>query len=389
MKRALLISLVLASAWGFASDTVRVRLFSDKNLSTAQIRVTQGHYVWVALSADGSLIDTVSDAHQQRGWLHDIRPAGGELALNRKGLSLGRYRTLRMIPATDSAWFLIKGVGRERVYEGTLEIRELDGRLILINEVDIPAYIAGVVESEGGHSTEYEYFRAQAVLARTWLMANWNKHIDEGYNVKDDVTSQAYFSMAYLQNSDRIRKAVASIADTVLADDRGEYVLGVFHSNSGGQTANSEDAWSRPIEYLRSVVDSFSLEGSKAHWRVEIDKETFVRYVASRLGVASTDANFRLALLEYDSPVREGYFEYVGKKLKWRDVRAHFGLRSAWFSVRENGNKVILTGKGFGHGVGMSQEGAMVMASRGYDYRQILQFYFRGTRLLSSDQMSE
>lgn len=369
------------------SDTVRVRLFSDKTVSNVQIRVKAGHYVWVAYSASGELIDTVADASPRRNWMFDVRPNAGQLALNHDALSLGKYSKLKLVPTTDSAWYLIKGSGPERVYEGALEMLPVGSEMLIVGEVGLNSYVAGVVESEGGHFTELEYFKAQAVLARTWLLANWKKHLREGYNVKDDVSSQAYYSMAYLQNSSTIRRAVRLTGDSVLVDDAMRPILGVFHANSGGQTSNSEDVWSGRVSYLRSVTDTFSLEGEKAIWTKTLDKEEFVSYVAGRLGISARDATFRVALLEYKPLGREGAFSFAGKSMKWRDVRSHFRLRSSWFSVEEQGSKVVLHGKGFGHGVGLSQEGARNMAQRGFNYRSILQFYFQQTRLMSLGQV--
>lgn len=384
MRPLLVILIALTSILGFAqnADSIRVRLYSDKEVTGLKIRVANGHYAWVATTQQEDVFDTISDASSQRAWLHDIQPHNEELVINRVGRPLGRYSRLRLVPLTDSASFLMAGPGNERLYQGGLDIQYLNGKLLVIGVVSMDSYLAGVVESEGGHATEYEYFRAQAVLARTWLIANYNKHSSEGYNVKDDVSSQAYYSMAYLQNSAQIVRAVRETKDTILVDSKGKPVLGVFHSNSGGRTANSEDAWSGTIPYLRSVPDTFSIEGSKATWRVEINKEDFVNYVARKMGISPANANFRVALLEYKNPTREGTFSFQSKQMKWRDVRTHFRLRSTWFNVEEAGDKVILHGRGFGHGVGMSQEGAMIMARYGYDYREILQFYFKGTSFL-------
>src|SRR5690606_2725872 len=154
---------------------------------------------------------------------------------------------------TETAHYLIRGTGPERMYEGVLEIRVHEGNLLLIGEVGLPSYIAGVVESEGGHSPQFEYFKAQAVIARTWLLRNWDKHIEKGYNVTDDVSSQAYYSMAYLQYSDLIRDAVKETGDSVLVDTSGKAILAVYHANSGGITSNSEDVWLEELDYLRSV----------------------------------------------------------------------------------------------------------------------------------------
>lgn len=368
----------------FAADHVNVRLFSDRNLSNVQLTAVGGHYAWIAYSKDESVIDTVAIASPRLKREYDLRVLNGELVLTREARPLGKYAHLRCVPLFDTSYFQIDGAGRIRDYEGEVWFRVDGGHIIAINHISITNYLAGVVQSEGGHFREIEYFKAQAALAHTWLLANWEKHSSEGYNVKDDVTSQVYFGRADNVNSALIREAVVQVGDTVLIDGQGKPILGVFHANSGGQTANSQDAWSGHIDYLQSIEDPYSMRGSAAFWEKSINKEEFLRYIAGRMGVSATDANFRVAVLEYQPSEREGRFEYNGRSLKWRDVRTHFGLRSAWFSIAENGSNVLLKGRGFGHGVGLSQEGANVMAQEGFDWKEILNHYFRGIQLVSS-----
>ncbi|WP_170266417.1 SpoIID/LytB domain-containing protein [Phaeocystidibacter luteus] len=383
MKWLVVILTFFCSVHAEALERVRVRIYSDASVAQVQIRVKSGFYAWVAYSADESVIDTIAFANAKAGRSYTVLPKSNSLILNRGALSLGEYAHIRCVPlGEDSSWVQIDGPGRARLYNGILEFRDVGRKLTVINDVRIDDYLGGVVESEAGHFRTPEFFKAQAVIARTWLLANINKHLDEGYNVKDDVSSQAYYSMAYYTNSDMIRSAVRATGDTILVDANGKPILGVFHANSGGQTANSQDAWSGRISYLQSVPDTFSLEGEKAFWEATINKEEFIAYVAQKLGVSASDANFRVALLEYHPAEREGVFTYSGKSLKWKDVRSRFRLRSAWFSITENGSTVLLKGRGFGHGVGMSQEGANAMATHGYTWKQILSHYYPTTRMV-------
>lgn len=370
-----------------ATDNVDVRVFSNQSFTQAQWRTASGYYAWVAYTSDQQVIDTVAISTPRLKRLMDVRLTNGELALNRETRPLGKYAHLRVVPLSDSAHFQVTAAGRTRSYEGELWFKVSGRELQLINHIPIPQYLAGVVQSEAGHFREIEFFKAQAVLAHTWLLANLNKHSNEGYNVKDDVTSQAYYGRADNINAPLIREAVNAVGDSVVVGPDGEVILGVFHANSGGQTANSQDAWSRPISYLQSISDTFSMRGSQAFWEVQVPKEEFVSYVASQLGVSASDANFRVALLDYQPREREGVFEYNGRRLKWKDVRNRFRLRSAWFSVTDMGQTVLLKGRGFGHGVGMSQEGANIMAQDGYEWKSILRHYFPGIDLVSSSTL--
>ena len=95
----------------------------------------------------------------------------------------------------------------------------------------------------------------------------------------------------------------------------------------------------------------------------------------------ANDLSLQKSILNFTQPSRKAYFEYKGRRLKLTKVRRQFNLRSTYFTVSESGNNVVLRGRGYGHGVGLSQDGAIEMSRRGYSYRQILGFYFDGVEL--------
>ncbi len=374
------------SAYG--QQEVMVRLFTSYSIGQSWVTTHGGDYFLVGTDSEFNVIDTIDDLFQEdvlRTLL--IKKVSKQVEVFKGGKSFGAYDGLRLITSKKDAHFIIQGKGAERIYNGQLLFRSYKDEFQVINQIAIEPYVAGVVESEGGHVTDVEYFKAQAVLARTWVLKNMNKHSADGYNVKDNVSSQAYYSKAYLQNSEAILDAVAKTKDLVLLDSKDKLVFGAFHSNSGGQTSNSEDIWSQKIDYLRSVEDPYSLKGSKAEWEKKVNKEEFVRYFAKILGVSSSDNQLQRAVLNINMKQREPWFEYGGKKVKMRNVRTQFRLRSSYFSVSNFGEYVLLKGKGFGHGVGLSQQGAMEMAREGKSYQEILLFYFEGTHLapLNSD----
>ncbi len=379
MRFLVVIFLVKASILN--AITVDVRLFSTATLSESLVTTHGADFYLIALSSQGNLIDTVSDfAMNSASKTLRVGLKSGKVKANQGNAMYGEFDGLLLVPKNQKSHFIIKGKGPERIYSGALIFKNSSNQLLVVNRVDLEDYVGGVVESEGGHETQFAYFKAQAVLARTWVLKNWNKHSKEGYNVRDDVSSQAYYSKAYLQNSESIKKAVLDTKDTILIDKYGDPIMGAFHSNSGGETTNSEDAWSAKIDYLRSVPDTFSLKMDKAYWEKEIDKQRFVNFFASKLGQNASNDNFRNAVLSYKQDTRQAYFVYADKKLKLRYVREKFGLRSTYFSVVDAGDKVVLKGRGFGHGVGLSQQGAMRMADLGFSYKQILTHYFKDVK---------
>lgn len=381
MKNWCKIALLLLPLFSNSTE-LRVRLFSSFNLNSVWVTTYEGDYFLVATDHHFNVIDTVLDIHSSmaaRTLL--IENKSGKVSVKYSGKHLGDYQGLYMMTPSDDSYFIIKGKGPERKYNHHLLFRSYKAELQVINEVELESYVAGVVESEGGHNPQHEYYKAQAVLARTWVMKNWNKHIKEGYNVKDNISSQAFNSIAYYTYSKEIYRAVEETKDTVLIDKNGGLVFGAFYSNSGGQTSNSEDIWSAKIDYLRSVKDTFSLKGDHAYWTKTVDKEAFVSYFAQKLKASSQDEELRRLVFDLQMKERVPWFYYKGQKLKMHDVRRKFKLRSSFFSVKEKGAQLVLSGRGFGHGVGLSQEGAMYMAEKGYCYLDILSYYFKDVRL--------
>ncbi len=382
------LSLILLISSGLFAVELKIRLFSTINLTQATVMPDSGDYFLIALDKQMRPIDTVVGFYEPAGYkvLHLLKNAS-QLKATHGDFSLGQYHGVLIKSKDQRKEFRIKAGGKERVYRGDLRIRLYKGYLQVVNLVDIENYAAGVVESEGGHLNNPEYFKAQAVLARTFALKNLKKHKADGYNLKDDVTSQVYFSRPRYKYAQAILDAVKATEDTIVVTDECKPILGVFHANSGGVCTNSEDVWLEPLEYLRSKVDSFSIGVGSYTWERELDADKFYGYFATKLGVKD-DVFLRKAILNIDHRPRQAYFEYKGKKLKLTSVRYHFKLRSTFFEVQEQpDSKILIKGHGYGHGVGLSQDGAMEMARRGYSYREIIDFYFEGVDLESIERI--
>jgi stage II sporulation protein D len=362
---------------------VKIRIFSTRIIDKTTVTPDTGLYYLVAYDKDLNLIDTVYDIFDQ----DKIRTLyfnrkGSNISVKRGKESLGTFKALRLLSVDKEKEFKISANGKNRAYQDDLQIRVYNGHLQLVNVVDINKYVAGVVESEGGHVSELEFFKAQAVLARTFALKNLEKHLDEGYNLKDDVSSQVYFSKCHYKNADCILEAVDATGDTIVVTEECKPILGVFHANSGGQTVGSDHAWYSPIEYLQPKQDSFSIGVGSYAWEKTISRSVFYDYVARKMKV-SNDLSLRKALLNFSQKERKAYFVHKSKRLKLTFIRNRFKLKSTFFQIAEEGDYVILRGKGYGHGVGMSQDGAIEMSSRGYNYRDILHFYYKGVELES------
>jgi stage II sporulation protein D len=384
---------VFLLAMGFALSTkaldLKVRIYSNERIKLAHVTPDTGTYYMVAYNSNLSVIDTiynVFEASENREL--SFRVGIKHINVKQGDESLGAYFALQLKGTDPRREFRIKVNGKSRVYHGDIQMRILEGYIQMVNIIDLEHYVAGVVESEGGHVDQPEFFKAQAVLARTFALKNLKKHADDGYNLKDDVTSQVYFSKARHKFAPIIIEAVKATKDTVIVTAACEPILGVFHANSGGITTNAEDAWLTSVDYLRAKPDSFSIGVGSYAWERKISKDRFYDYAARKMKVANT-ASFRKALLNFDQQNgRKAYFTFSNRKLKLTHIRHHFKLRSTYFTIDEVDGYIVLKGKGYGHGVGLSQDGAIEMSKRGYSYRNILKFYFDCVDLESVDRLN-
>lgn len=378
-----LVALTLLLHTGLIAVNVDVRLFSQYTALQCEVHTTKTTYFLLALDGEGALIDTIADIYNPNNVESTllIKHLRNGVSVKYGNANFGKFKGLALVPATQSGNVALKVGGQTRYFKGELRFTNRSDGLQMVNRVDLEDYVAGVVESEGGNLVEEEYYKAQAVLARSWVLRNWHKHATEGYNVKDDVTSQVYHGIPDGPNSKLIVEATRQTADTVLLDIQNEIVFGAFHANSGGQTCGAEDVWGGNLPYLKAVNDPYSTEMPQAYWQKEISKAVFVAFFAAQMGLSASDANFVNAVCSIRQTSRNPYFKYGGKTLNIRWVRENFNLRSTFFSVYDMGEKVLIKGRGYGHGVGLSQEGAMRMAQLGKSYREILTHYFSGVHL--------
>ena len=296
-----------------------------------------------------------------------------------------------MIAKESYAAFKIKSVipqGKVRTYDDNLEIRLApdNSQFILINKVDLENYIAGVVESEGGKGSNQEYYKIQAILCRTYLLAHLNRHILEGYEVCDDVHCQAYTSKTSDAN---ILRAVLDVKGIVVVDNNLNLITAAFHSNCGGETCNSQDVWAMPTTYLKSVKDTFCRKQSQAYWQRSIPLEDWQAYLQLKHRYPVDDTINNIGATSFSqSSGRAIYFKDKELKIPLKTIRADFKLKSTYFSIEQKGDSVIFTGRGYGHGVGLCQEGAMQMAKLKYSYEYIMHYYYKDVNLVDVSALS-
>lgn len=256
-----------------------------------------------------------------------------------------------------------------------------------VTEMDMDTYLTGVLLAEMPMTFEQEALKAQAVAARTYTRKAYvsgGKHAD-GSVCKDPGCCQAYLSpqeyLAQGGTEEGVEKAQSAVLDTsgyVLCYG-GELIEATYFSCSGGSTESAVAVWGTDYPYLQAV-------SSPGEEKALFDRDT-VRF---------TGGNFQEMLgvtLEGDP---KGWFQEVtytdgggvdtmtigNRVYRGTELRSLLGLRSTAFSIQVSGNVIVVTTRGYGHRVGMSQYGADAMAVTGSNFRQILGHYYPGTELV-------
>jgi stage II sporulation protein D len=249
-------------------------------------------------------------------------------------------------------------------------------------------YVLGVLSVEAAVEDQPEALKAQAIITRTYALKNLGRHASEGFDLCSNTHCQQY---AQRPASDKMRRAVTDTSGEVLRDANGQLVDAYFHAACGGMTANIETLWgARAPSYLRGVRDNFCASMPNHEWTDVIPATHLARALASdpltdvgrpidEVVVTKRDATGRAEMISIEGErrrqVRGWEFKIVvGRVLGWNL------LKSSRFSVSRRGSNFIFRGSGFGHGLGLCQNGAHVMARRGAAYRQILDHYFPGTQ---------
>jgi len=273
-----------------------------------------------------------------------------------------------------------------------VQVRGSDG----IREMELEEYIAGVVLAEMPASFETEALRAQSVAARTYTrkaMATGGRHGD-GSICTESSCCQAYISREdYLQqggraeDADKVRTACRETEGAVLIY-RGELIEATYFSCSGGETESALAVWGGDIPYLQSVP-SPGEEGSAVYEQtLTFTPEAFAEALGLNLTGSPKDW---VTITTYTEGGGVAAMTVGGKVYSGTTLRSLLGLRSTAFTLTAEENRILITTRGYGHRVGMSQYGAEAMALSGSAFREILAHYYPGTDLiwLETDAMEE
>ena len=254
----------------------------------------------------------------------------------------------------------------------------------LIDSVPIEEYIVGVLAGEMPVSFELEALKAQAVASRSYVMKQIEKNINNKYDVVDTVMNQVYldkehlmsvWNYSYTENINKIKTAVLSTKGEYLSYND-KIVEALFFSTSPGITENSEEIFTSNEPYLRSVSSVWDEISPVYTTTITYSLSEFYNLLNLKY-----QNNLIIEIIEKTSTGRIKKLKINDKELTSNYVCSKLCLNSTYFEIIQDGTKIIIKNKGYGHGVGMSQYGAEGMARDGYTYEEILKHYYKDVEI--------
>jgi stage II sporulation protein D len=387
---------------------------SPRQIPTIRVGILTGQtHVWITGTGHFQIAERESGAligEAERGQVWAVNASDDRIEIIAPdGRFRGRYAgPVLARPAGRGGRIWVSG----REYRGVVEVRmDLQGRMTVINELDMENYLRGVVPAEIGRLEEKQIdaARVQAVAARTYALSHRGRRGASGFDVMATEEDQVYRGFAI-----ETRVTDRAIVEThgLVAVYKGEMIETYYSSTCGGHTESVHEGWlTRAVPYLRSVKDrgrgrgDFCGSSPWYRWTETWDRETLERILASALSmrtgqkidtlelrdirIRKRSKSGRVHLLEIrtDRGVTALQGDAIRSVLR-RPAQGAPALRSTLFSLKieRDGHgrprTVTARGGGYGHGIGLCQVGAIVMAGRGYRFDQILRHYYRGSRLL-------
>lgn len=314
-----------------------------------------------------------------------VDASGDLLILKKANVVIGQFSSILFRSAyTDNMLTIVPdNNGATHQYNHDIQINATGKGLQLLNIVDLEYYVAGVVECEAGYKKPDEFYRVQAIICRTYALSNIARHIADSYQLCDAVHCQVYRGAISKQN---ILEAVLTTKGIVITDTDNNLINAAFHTNCGGYTLNSEDAWSKNLPYLRSVKDTFCLHQPHAVWATSIPEKEWDDYLAMKEKDLKMDSIQNIHY-KWVSTEKRIYLYDRGYIIPLKEIRNDNKLHSTYFTVNKDVDYYILKGHGSGHRVGLCQEGAINMARKGYKFPAILEFYYKKIKLINFNSL--
>jgi stage II sporulation protein D len=307
-----------------------------------------------------------------------LQAEDGRIVVNGRTLDASQAQIL---PLRRGDWVSIAG----RRYRGRLLLEAGENELALVNVVGLEDYLRGVLPCEVASAGPPQALMAQAVAARSFALTQMQGSAAKAWDLDNSADSQVYGSM----NAER------GATDAAVRATRGEVLTfngavahTYFFSNSGGFTASSSEVWAGlSPPYLQGVMDTWSEDEKHYRWTASLPlSEAGSLLEKAGLWEGTLEGVEPRGLSESERWTKVDLLGGGGRRVTvsanaFRRAVGADRVRSTHFTVEIRDKSLVFKGLGWGHGVGLAQEGAFAMAKSGWDYREILRFYYPGTSL--------
>lgn len=244
----------------------------------------------------------------------------------------------------------------DKPYRGKVLLYKKGKRFSIVNKLNIEDYLRGVVPCEIS-TKEYEAIKAQAILARSFALSKINN--TKNYDVKATVEDQVYKGIsAEKEITDKAVKETSGI----VAMYENKIIQAQYHSTCGGRTKDGN------LPYLKSKRCQFCQQSPHYKWEIEKPKEKIKEIKINERNSGRVE---KITVITDEGE----------KIMSGEEFRNLFGLKSTYFDIQIKGDKIKITGHGYGHGIGLCQYGAIEMAKRGFDYKSIIKYYYNGVKI--------
>ncbi len=361
--------------------SLRVQVQSSKIIPSVSFTALNGTYY---LFSDKKKVATI-----KKGESVILTSSDSLMLVSSDKKDFGTFGKLRFISKNASSSFLLGPIGSQRSsasYYNDLEVLAMNRSLHFLNIIGLEKYVEGAVAAEGGTEGTVEFYKTQSILCRTYALGHLQRHAGEGFNLCDQVHCQAYKGI--WNNRRIIVAAVAETKNKVIVDGNHSIIIASYHSNCGGQTAPAEGVWSKPVPYLQTVHDPFCTNSLHAAWERKISLSDWLQYLHKKRFSSSIEGTTDIcdSTFCYFPDKRECTLNFFDATVSARSIREDWRFKSAYFSINQSGDTLVFNGKGYGHGVGLCQEGAMQMAKLGYHCEDVIAFYYRNVFIVDASQ---
>jgi stage II sporulation protein D len=272
-------------------------------------------------------------------------------------------------------------------YRGNLYVSIQIGKnkFRVVNELDIEKYLYGVICKEISSSWPKESIKAQAVAARTYALKNIGRHKNQWFDLCDTTHCQVYGGLD--SENPETNKIIDATRGEVLTYD-GELAHIFYHGNCGGYTESVTNVWTSTtyVPYLKGRRCSYCKGGFKYDWEAYLSYDTMTNKLNNTGHKIDEVKSVKIKSFTHSGRVKE--LSFRGEKgsiqlsgYEFREIMGYNLINSTKFEINNKKDGIKIIGTGSGHGVGMCQIGAKVMAEKGNTYLDILDFYFPGTKV--------